>query len=145
MANKLSQPATDRLSETAARNTLAINPIIGISKRDFVDAAKVLVGSAIKKPVRAAKHFGAYLKALGAVASGVAEMAPEPKDKRFADPAWQTSALHKRMLQAHATTGTELARYINESDMDERDKARANLFASIMVDAIAPSNTPTRR
>lgn len=139
---KSTQSVTDRLTETAARNTLAINPIIGISKQDFVDAAKVLVGSAIKKPVRAVKHFRAYVKALGIVVKGESDLAADPKDKRFADPAWQTSPIHRRLMQAHATTGAEFARYINESSMDERDKARANLFASILVDAIAPSNTP---
>ncbi|MBP6110672.1 MAG: alpha/beta fold hydrolase, partial [Rhodocyclaceae bacterium] len=139
---KSTQSVTDRLTETAARNTLAINPIIGISKQDFVDAAKVLVGSAIKKPVRAVKHFRAYVKALGIVVKGESNLAADPKDKRFADPAWQTSPIHRRLMQAHATTGAEFARYINESSMDERDKARANLFASILVDAIAPSNTP---
>ena len=142
MVKKTNIEAPDRLSETAARNTLAINPIIGLSKRDFADAAKVLIGSAIKKPVRAARHFADYVKALGVVVSGGSDTAPDPKDKRFTDPAWQSSPLHKRLMQAHATTGAELARYIDESTLDERDKARANLFASIMVDALAPSNTP---
>jgi polyhydroxyalkanoate synthase subunit PhaC len=44
-------------------------------------------------------------------------------------------------VQAHATTGKELDRYIDATALNARDKARAHLVASIFVDTIAPSNT----
>ena len=133
--------ASDRLVETAASNTLAINPLIGLRASDFRSAAQTLLGAAVKQPVKAARHLGSYAKELGRAALGKTDVAIDPKDKRFADPAWQTSALHRRLLQAHATTGAELARYIDATSLNARDKARAHLVASIFVDSIAPSNT----
>jgi polyhydroxyalkanoate synthase len=134
-------PAADRLIETAAHNTLAINSLIGIRASDFGGAAQALFGAAVKQPAKAARHLGAYARELGKAALGRSRIQPDPKDKRFADPAWQSSALYKRLLQAHATTGAELGRYIDSTSLNERDKARAHLVASIFVDTIAPSNT----
>jgi len=131
----------DRLGETAARNTLAVNPLIGIRAGDFGAAAQALAGAVVKQPVNAARHWAAYAKELGRAALGVSTLAPDPKDKRFADPAWQSNPLHRRLLQAHAATAAGLARYIDASSLNARDKARAHLAASIYVDAIAPSNT----
>ena len=134
-------PAADRLSETAARSTLAVNPLIGIRASDFGEAAQALLGAAVRQPAKAARHLTAYAKELGKVALGTSLAETDPKDKRFADPAWQSSALLKRLLQAHVTTGKELARYIDATSLNARDKARAQLVASIFVDTIAPSNT----
>ena len=91
----------DRLVETAARNTLAVNPLIGIRAADFGAAAQALASSAVKQPIKAARHLGAFAKALGKAARGESELQVDPKDKRFLDPAWQSSAIHKRLLQAH--------------------------------------------
>ncbi len=135
------EPVSDRLGESAVRNTLAVNPLIGIRASDFGGAAQALFGAAVKQPVKAARHLGAYAKELGKAARGRSEASHDPKDKRFADPAWQSNPLLKRLVQAHATTGKELDRYIDSTSLNARDKARAHLVASIFVDTIAPSNT----
>ena len=95
----------------------------------------------VRQPAKAARHLGAYAKELGKAAMGKSQAEVDPKDKRFTDPAWQSSALHKRLLQAHTTTATELGRYIDATSLNDRDKARAHLVASIFVDTIAPSNS----
>jgi len=133
--------AGERLVETAARNTLAVNPLIGIRVADLGGAAQALVGAAVKQPAKAARHLGAYAKGLGQAMLGRSELQADPKDKRFADPAWQSSPLLKRMVQIHATTAKELGRYIDATSLNARDKARAHLAASIFVDTIAPSNS----
>lgn len=133
--------SSDRLAEVAARNTLAVNPIIGIRARDFGEGAEALLRSGIRRPVHAARHLGAYARALGRVLAGKAEATADPKDRRFADPAWQHSPIHRRLFQAHAATGNALAAYIDSTDLSSRDKARAQLVASIFIDTIAPSNT----
>jgi polyhydroxyalkanoate synthase subunit PhaC len=135
------ESVSERLGESAVRNTLAVNPLIGIRASDFGGAAQALFRAAVKQPVKAARHLGAYAKELGKAARGKSDASPDPKDKRFADPAWQSSALLKRLVQAHATTGKELDRYIDATALNARDKARAHLVASIFVDTIAPSNT----
>lgn len=140
-AAEAAQGAPERLGDGAARNTLAVNPLIGIRASDFAGAAQALIGAAARQPAKAARHVGAYARELGKAALGRSEAAHDPKDKRFADPAWQSNPWLKRLLQAHAATAKELERYIEQTALDERDKARAQLLASIFVDTIAPSNS----
>jgi polyhydroxyalkanoate synthase len=140
-AAELVEAVSEHLGESAVRNTLAVNPLIGIRASDFGGAAQALIGAAVKQPVKAARHLGAYAKELGKAARGQSEVSHDPKDKRFVDPAWQSNPLLKRLVQAHAATGKELGRYIDATALNARDKARAHLVASIFVDTIAPSNT----
>ncbi|RZT94925.1 alpha/beta fold hydrolase [Rivibacter subsaxonicus] len=140
-APRAAAAANDRIGEAAARNTLAVNPLIGIRASDFGEAAQALIGAAVTQPVQAARHLGAYARKLGAAALGNTAHELDPRDRRFADPAWQSSPLLKRLLQAHATTAQELTRYIDATSLNARDKARAHLVASIFVDTISPSNT----
>ena len=95
------------------RSTLAVNPLIGIRAADFAGAATALAGAAVREPARAARHLGRYARALGQAARGAAPPRPIRKDKRFADPAWRSNAVPKRLLQAHAATAQELERYID--------------------------------
>ena len=137
----LATASGERLAEVAARSTLAVNPLIGIRPRDFGEGAEALIKVGIKRPTHAARHMGAYAKALGKVLAGKSDVAADPKDRRFADPAWQYSPIHKRLFQAHAATGSALTAYIESSELNTRDKARAQLVASIFIDTIAPSNS----
>ena len=141
MPSTQAAPRADRLDEVAARNTLAVNPLIGIRASDFGDAAQALFGTVVKQPIKAARHLSAYAKELGKAAIGRSEATVDPKDKRFADPAWQSNLFHKSLLQAHTATQAELDRYIDGTSLNARDKARAHLVASLFVDTIAPSNT----
>ena len=97
-------------------------------------------GAAVKQPAR---RPATWVPMRGTRQGGTwpVQAAADPKDKRFADPAWQSSPLHKRLLQAHSAASAELARYIDATSLNARDKARAHLVASIFVDTIAPSNS----
>jgi len=129
------------LSEDAAKNTLAISPIMGISLEDVRATLGVAARAALTQPSAVLAHFGAYAAKLTQVAMGTLQIELDPKDKRFADPGWKSSVLHARLVQAHALLDKTLAEYIGASSMSERDKARTQLLASIYVDTIAPSNT----
>lgn len=131
----------DRLSDTAARHTLAVNPLIGMRVADFGHAARTLAGTAARQPIKAARHFGTYARELWRVAAGTSQIEADPKDKRFTDTAWQTSGVHTRLLKAYIAAGNELNRFIDDSALEPRDKERVRVVASIYMDTIAPSNT----
>jgi len=124
----------------ASHNTLAVNPLIGISRAEVGAAAKSLLKAVGRTPGRALTHYGAYLKELAAVAKGKSALAPDPKDRRFADPAWKNNALYARLMQAYLATQKELGSYIQTSKLDTVEKGRAQFFASLVTDALAPSN-----
>ena len=128
------------LISEASENTLAINPLTGLQPRDMVNGAKSLLKVMGRAPVRTATHYGHYLKELATVVAGKSELAPDPKDRRFADPAWQGNALYTRLMQTYLATQKELASVIDSSKLDGVDKGRAQFFASLVTDALAPSN-----
>ncbi len=129
------------LEDAAARNTLAVSPFVGIRMADLGEGIQALLGTVTKEPTNAARHLASGTKAVLQAIKGQSSFTPDPKDKRFADPAWQTSAIHKRLMQSHAALYQELTRYIDATTLGPRDKARAHLAASVVLDAVAPSNT----
>ena len=56
--------------------------------------------SLARRPGRVARRLGGLSAELGATVAGVSPRAPSPKDRRFADPAWQHSWLFRRIAQA---------------------------------------------
>jgi polyhydroxyalkanoate synthase len=129
-----------QLAAEASENTLAANPLIGIQRDDVAAAAMSLLKAMVTAPVRAATHYGHYLKVLAEVAQGRSELAPDPKDRRFADPAWKSNAIYARLMQAYLATQKELSSFIESSELDAREKGKAQFFASLVTDALAPSN-----
>ena len=89
MANEVSTADildTD-LRQQAAENTLAANPLVGVRLEDILDSARLLVGQMLSSPGLAAREYLRFLGELGRIATGRSELAPDAKDKRFADSA----------------------------------------------------------
>jgi poly[(R)-3-hydroxyalkanoate] polymerase subunit PhaC len=124
----------------AANSTLAFNPLIGLRGRDLAGSAAALINAITRSPLKAIAFLGSYANDLRNIAIGASEVMPDAKDRRFADPAWRSNFLSKRLMQAHCLTHRELARFIEGSSLDARGKARAHFFASLLTDALAPSN-----
>ncbi|MBL8352568.1 MAG: alpha/beta fold hydrolase [Burkholderiaceae bacterium] len=124
----------------AAQHTLAYNPLLGVRRGDVAAGAKSLLKAVAVSPKKAGRHLGAYLGELKRVVRGQSAAAPDPKDRRFTDQAWQGNFLYKRLLQSYVATQKGLAEYIASTTLDARDKARAQFFAALITDALAPSN-----
>ena len=45
------EPLPDSLSEEAARNTLALNPLVGLRGKDLVDSAAILLKAMVNEPI----------------------------------------------------------------------------------------------
>ena len=51
----------DSLSEEAARNTLALNPLVGLRGKDLVDSAGILLKAMVNEPIVAAEQWLGFL------------------------------------------------------------------------------------
>src|SRR5262249_15071563 len=105
------------------------------------DSARALAGQVIRNPGTAAKQYLSFLGELGRIVTGGSGLAPDPKDKRFADPAWKESAAYRALAQAYLAWGGALNRFVDEANMDKRDADRARFVVSLLVDALAPTNS----
>jgi poly[(R)-3-hydroxyalkanoate] polymerase subunit PhaC len=104
-------------------------------------AVRVAAGLA-RRPNRAARRVGHLGGELARVAGGRSELAPGKRDRRFADPAWQSSWLFRRLLQTHLAVGEAVDGLITDSGVDWRAERQARFAADNVLDALAPSNFP---
>jgi polyhydroxyalkanoate synthase len=133
-------PSRDALVERASASTLALNPLVGIRRKDVLAAATTLAGRLARNPRVVS---GAYAKLLGEyvrIVAGRSELAPAAGDRRFADPAWSDNAIFRRLLQSYVALGSTLDRSVGEAQMDRASSERARFAMSLFVDAIAPTN-----
>ncbi|MGY1695038.1 MULTISPECIES: PHA/PHB synthase family protein [unclassified Geodermatophilus] len=101
------------------------------------------LGSALARhPDAVARRGGELAREVGRIAVGRSEIAPNPKDRRFADPAWTGNPLFKRTMQAHIAAARAAAGLVDDVDLDWRDDERIRFALTNVVDALAPSNVP---
>jgi len=144
MANAPKEPRTlaEEIAEEAAENTLALNPLVGWRAQDMMDAASTVMRAMATSPQNVAEHWMNFATEWGKIVTGKSEVSADPKDRRFADPAWKTSALHKALMQSYVAWGKTVTDMVANSSLEGKDAARARLVTSIFVDAMAPSNNP---
>jgi polyhydroxyalkanoate synthase subunit PhaC len=133
-------PSTDGMSDVAARNTLALNPLVGIRGQDLVDSAGILFKAMINEPKVATEQWLSFLGELGEIVSGKSERAPKSGDRRFSDPTWKESSLHSGLLKAYLAWGEAVNGLVDRTSLSNIDKARAHLITEILIDAVAPTN-----
>jgi polyhydroxyalkanoate synthase len=79
---------------------------------------------------------------LARIGAGSCDLAPDPKDRRFTDPAWAGSPVLRRIMQAYLAAGRTVDGLIADAGLDWRDDQRVRFLAENLVAALAPSNVP---
>jgi polyhydroxyalkanoate synthase subunit PhaC len=134
-------PLMEGISEDASRNTLALNPLVGIRGQDLVESAGILFKAIVNEPKVATEQWLSFLSELGSIVAGKSERAPKSGDRRFSDAAWKESALHGGMLKAYLAWGDAVSGFVDKTSLSDIDKTRAHLVTEILIDAVAPTNS----
>jgi polyhydroxyalkanoate synthase subunit PhaC len=103
--------------------------------------ARFAMGMA-RRPGTVARRVAGLAGDLGAIAAGRSAIAPQPKDRRFADPAWTENPLLRRLVQAYLAAGEATLALLDDADLGWRDAERVGFVVRNLVDAAAPSNNP---
>ncbi|WP_448628539.1 PHA/PHB synthase family protein [Geodermatophilus sp. URMC 64] len=75
---------------------------------------------------------------------GTDELAPSPRDRRFADPAWSVHPGYKRLAQSYVAVTGALDRLVADyeaSGADWREVEQAKFLFNAWTSAVAPTNT----
>ncbi|QUQ63688.1 alpha/beta fold hydrolase [Kutzneria sp. CA-103260] len=118
------------------------NPIVGFRRKDLVDSLRTVVLEAVRNPGHAAGSLRHLARTAVDAARGRGELAPGPKDRRFADTAWSKNFLYRRLLGVYLAADAELDSWLAGSDMSTVDKERARFVLTLGLDALSPSNLP---
>jgi poly[(R)-3-hydroxyalkanoate] polymerase subunit PhaC len=120
---------------------LGANPFVGLTRRQVGAALGRLLGRVAFEPgVVVTSGVDAARQLLG-VARGRNDLAPDPSDKRFVDPAWANNPFYRRLLQAYLVERDALFRLVDEVGLDPKSRERARLALSLVTEAAAPTNT----
>ncbi len=101
------------------------------------------VTKAVARPVVVREALGLG-RDLTRVLVGAHDIAPSPKDKRFADPAWRDNPGYRRLGQGYLLLGEALTRLVDDLEArgaDWHDVERARFAMNVLVSALAPTNT----
>lgn len=130
-----------KLENEAAQSTSALGPLVGVAREDFVGAVALLLRETASDPKRTMKHAQAFSEDMFKIMTGKSELAPNPKDKRFMDPAWQFNPFFKAGAQYYLAIQKNMQGWLAELELDELEHNRANFIANIIIDGLAPTNT----
>jgi polyhydroxyalkanoate synthase len=130
-----------KLENEAAQSTNALGPLIGVAREDFVGAVALLLRETASDPSRFIRHGTAMAQDMVKIMTGKSELAPDPKDKRFMDPAWQYNPFFRAGAQYYLAVQKGMKNWLEELELDELERNRANFIANIILDGLAPTNT----
>jgi polyhydroxyalkanoate synthase len=129
------------IAEEAAETPNVLSPIVGISREDVLAAIGSIIGGVARNPFTFMQHVGSFGRNVVDILGGEAKFAPEQKDRRFVDRAWQLSPVYRRVMQGWLAFQSEMHAFIKSLDLDPIEHGRAMLVADIMIDALAPTNS----
>jgi polyhydroxyalkanoate synthase len=130
-----------KLENEAAQSTNALGPLVGLAREDFVSAVALLLRETASDPSRFVRHSAAMAQDMVKIMTGKSELAPDPKDKRFMDPAWQYNPFFRAGAQYYLAVQKGMKNWLEELELDELERNRANFIANIILDGLAPTNS----
>jgi polyhydroxyalkanoate synthase subunit PhaC len=135
--------AGEAVAEAAALDLLLAMAALGPLRRLMPGSAGVELGSRLaRQPVALGRRIGSLAAELARIGLGASTLAPSTRDRRFADPAWTSNPLLRRLVQAYLAAGQTAEQLLADADLEWRDAERMTFVVDNLVQALAPSNSP---
>ena len=120
------------LENEAAQSTTALGPLVGLAREDFVGAVALLLRETASDPARTVRHMQSFGEDVVQILSGKSELAPDAKDKRFKDPAWQYNPFFRAGAQYYLAVQKGMRSWLEDLELDELERDRANFISQII-------------
>lgn len=142
---------TERLSQVMTHRTTHQPALDGPNQQLFAKAAQAYMAEAIQNPAKLMEHQIGYwsqtvthfMEAQQALAKGKFE-APEDrtgKDRRFANPLWESHPYFNYVKQQYLINAKALEQAVEDvTDMEPREKQRLAYFSRQIIDLMSPTN-----
>ncbi|MFN9925684.1 MAG: alpha/beta fold hydrolase [Phenylobacterium sp.] len=136
----MAKPKID-LGGGAAENTVALNPIVGLAREDLMGAVGVMLRETAGRPVKTLKHLKTFSEEVVRIVGNKSELAPDPKDKRFLDPAFRSNPFYRAGMQYYLAVRQGVGAWMDDLDFDDAERARASFVTNMILDSISPTNS----
>ncbi len=127
--------------DAANEATMALGPMAGLAREDFAGAVGILLRQTAAQPDLVFKTATGMGEDFVKIMTGQSDLAPDPKDKRFMDPAWRFNPFFKAGAQYYLAVQKGVKDWVGELELDALEKDRANFVSQMIIDALAPTNT----
>jgi polyhydroxyalkanoate synthase subunit PhaC len=77
---------------------------------------------------------------LAQIWAGQSQLVPDPKDRRFKDPAWTSNQFYTAWLQTYLAWGTWLDATVEAAGLERHDAGKASFIIEQIRDALSPTN-----
>ena len=138
--------ATDAAGELDAAGALdffMLDEALGSLRRLQPDTSLVRYAvNLARRPGMVTQRAGKLAADLASIATGSSTIAPQRRDRRFADPAWSKNPLLKRTVQTYLAVGQTAEELLADAELDWRGNERLKFILTNLIAASAPSNYP---
>jgi polyhydroxyalkanoate synthase len=134
-------PVPETVEERASDAILGANPFLGIDRREQVMALGRLATRLAVKPGTLTRESLSLARELAAVAAGRSSIEPARGDRRFTDTTWRENPAYRRAMQGYLAWSRSAGRVVDGAGLDWRNTERARFAATLVTEALAPTNT----
>ncbi|MGC1469401.1 MAG: class II poly(R)-hydroxyalkanoic acid synthase, partial [Sphingorhabdus sp.] len=127
--------------DAANEATMALGPLAGLAREDFAGAIGVMLRQTAANPNSAFKAMSGITEDAVKIMTGKSDLAPDPKDKRFMDPAWTFNPFFKAGAQYYLAVQKGIKGWIDDLELDALERDRANFVSQMVIDALSPTNS----
>ena len=135
--------AEDAAEEAGGLDLLLTDAALGVWHRLRPDSSLLrLAGELARRPGFLGRQAARLGTELGRVAAGRSAIAADPRDRRFADPAWTENPFLRRSVQAYLAAAKTAEELVDGAELGWRDGTRMKFLLTNLIAAAAPSNNP---
>src|SRR6516164_8140032 len=135
--------ADDGEELAAPLDLMLTDAALGLGRRLAPNSSWFALGRGLAtRPGAVTRRSTELARQLTQIAVGQSKIAPEKRDRRFADPAWRENPLLRRAVQAYLAAETTAGALVADAELGWRDNERVQFVVENVFDAIAPSNNP---
>ena len=138
----LKQDAALKLAQQGQpEQTVALNPLTGLHLDDLRGILATTAIQGARQPLILGKHVSSHARKLVDVLAGKTDIKPDKRDPRFRDEAWNSNAGYQLLMQSYLVLNESLQEWVDDLDLGEVQRLRAEFLLRIIGDSIAPTNT----
>jgi len=135
--------SAEAADQAAPLDALLADAALGTFRRLAPDASAAKFAAALaRRPYTTGRRLNSLAAELVRIGAGTSVVAPDRRDRRFADPAWTDNALLRRIVQSYLAAGQTAGQLIQDAGLGPRDEKRVRFGAGNLIEAVSPSNVP---
>jgi polyhydroxyalkanoate synthase len=132
--------ADTSLAEAFEALTNGLPTLPGLPDAIAPDKAAELAKSSVRQPAALLNRMLRIGAEQVRITAGMSDVAPERKDRRFSDEAFENNPLFRRLAQTYLLWNREVHGMVDDLDLDEMTRLRAEFFLNLVTEAAAPTN-----